>query len=222
MAGCVLVDEVPAAKPGQLVSPEAALRVRGTDHPYVSRGGCKLEAALDGFGIDPAGRICLDVGASTGGFTDCLLQRGAARIYALDVGYGQLDQKLARDERVVVVDRTNVRHLQPEQVPEAVSLVTIDVSFISLAIVLPALDAFLAPGGAVVALVKPQFEAGREAVGKGGIVRDPAWHERAVEAVCAAGEALGWHYAGRLDSPITGAKGNREFLLLFRKPRRKS
>jgi 23S rRNA (cytidine1920-2'-O)/16S rRNA (cytidine1409-2'-O)-methyltransferase len=217
MAGCVLVDEVPAAKPGQLVSPDAKVRVRGEDHPYVGRGGVKLAAALDGFGIDPAGRVCMDVGASTGGFTDCLIRRGAAKVYAIDVGYGQLDPVIARDARVVVLDRQNIRSLGRGRIAEAIDLAVIDVSFISLALVLPAVDLFLAEGAEVVALIKPQFEVGRGLVGKGGIVKDPASHGLAVERVRSSGEELGWEPCGLIESPIKGTKGNREFLIWFRK-----
>jgi len=218
MAGCVLVDEVPATKPGQVVNPEAAIRVRGEDHPYVSRGGVKLAAALDQFKIEPEGKICMDVGASTGGFTDVLLNAGAARIYAIDVGYGQLDQKIARDERVVVLDRQNIRSLKKGRIAEAIEIAVIDVSFISLTLVLPAVDLFLAHGAAAVALIKPQFEVGPKLVGKGGIVKDPASHELAVGNVRASGEGLGWRFEGLIESPIKGAKGNKEFLILFRKP----
>jgi len=218
MAGCVLVDDVPATKPGQLVGPAASVRVRGGENPYVSRGGAKLAAALKEFALDAEGRICMDVGASTGGFTDVLLKAGAAKIYAIDVGYGQLDQSVARDERVVVLDRQNIRSLKKGRIAEAIEVAVVDVSFISLAIVLPALDLFLAKGAAVIALIKPQFEVGRELVGKGGIVRDPASHDLAVERVKAAGTGLGWRFEGVMESPIKGAKGNREFLIRFIKP----
>ncbi|MBN1282857.1 MAG: TlyA family RNA methyltransferase [Proteobacteria bacterium] len=215
MAGCVLVGDVPVEKPGQQVPADAGVRVRGEDHPYVGRGGVKLAAALRGFAIDPAGRVCMDVGASTGGFTDALLQSKAAKVYAIDVGYGQLDQRVARDERVVVLDRQNIRSLKKGRIAEAIDVAVIDVSFISLALVLPAVDLFLAPGAQVVALVKPQFEVGRELVGKGGIVKDPASHGLAVEKVKATGRGLGWEFRAAMESPITGAKGNREFLVYF-------
>ena len=217
MAGCVLVDDVPVTKPGQLVYSNATVRIKGQAHPYVSRGGVKLERALRSFGLDVAGRICMDVGASTGGFTDCLLKNGAARVYAIDVGYGQLAVKLARDERVVVVERTNIRQIDPQRIPDVVEMVAIDVSFISLALVLPVLELFLARGASIVALIKPQFEVGRELVGKGGVVSDPASHELAVNKVKAAGLALGWRFEGVVDSPILGAKGNREFFIHFKK-----
>jgi len=215
MAGCVLADDVPVTKPGQQLSADAGLRVRGEDHPFVSRGGVKLARALEEFGIDVEGRICMDVGASTGGFTDCLLKANAARIYAVDVGYGQLDPGIARDERVIVLDRQNIRSLKKGKIAEAIEIAVIDVSFISLALVLPAVDLFLKRGAAVVALVKPQFEVGRELVGKGGIVRDPASHDLAVERVKATGAGLGWDLKGVIESPILGAKGNREFLICF-------
>jgi 23S rRNA (cytidine1920-2'-O)/16S rRNA (cytidine1409-2'-O)-methyltransferase len=218
MAGCVLVNEVPAVKAGQLVSADATLRVRGQDHPYVSRGGMKLARALEAFGVRPAGKACMDVGASTGGFTDCLLKQGAARVYAIDVGYGQLAHAMATDARVVVLERTNIRTLAPERIPEPIALAVIDVSFISLALVLPAVDRFLAPEASVVALIKPQFEVGRELVGKGGIVKDPASHELAIAKVRERGVTLGWRCDGIIESPILGAKGNKEFLICFRKP----
>jgi len=216
MAGCVLVNETPAAKPGQLVDPEAAIRIRGEDHPYVGRGGVKLAAALEAFGVDAKGKICMDVGASTGGFTDCLLKHGAARVYAIDVGYGQLAHAIATDPRVVVLERQNIRTIDPALIPEPIAIAAIDVSFISLELVFPHVDRLLAPDASVIALVKPQFEVGRELVGKGGIVRDPASHELAVAKVRAAGEAQGWRCAGVIESPILGAKGNREFLIHFR------
>ena len=218
MAGCVFAGQTKAAKSGQLFAADAPLEVRGEDHPYVGRGGVKLAGALDRFAVDPRDRICMDVGASTGGFTDCLLRRGARRVYAVDVGYGQLAWKIATDPRVVVIERTNIRTLAPERIPDAIALAVNDVSFNSLAIVLPAVAPFLARGADVVALIKPQFEVGRELVGKGGIVRDPASHELAVERVREAGGALGWVARGVVDSPILGAKGNREFLIHFRTP----
>ncbi|MFH0799230.1 MAG: TlyA family RNA methyltransferase [Pseudomonadota bacterium] len=217
MAGCVYVGETKAAKPGQLVDPEAKISIRGEDHPYVGRGGVKLARALDEFKVEVEGKTCMDVGASTGGFTDCLLQRGAARVYAIDVGYGQLAWKLASDERVVVIERTNIRKMPPDNIPSKIDIAVIDVSFISLSIVLPVVDTFLSAGSLVVALIKPQFEVGRELVGKGGIVRDPKSHELATERIRSAGLAIGWSYEGVVDSPILGAKGNREFLICFLK-----
>lgn len=199
-------------KPGDLVAPDTRIDVVAPE-PYVSRGGHKLAAALDALGIDPKDRVCLDVGASTGGFTDVLLQRGARRVYALDVGRGQLAEALRRDPRVVSMERTNARAITPSTLPEPVSLATIDVSFISLRLVLaPVASAFGDAGGDIVALVKPQFEAGRGEA-KGGVVRDPAVHERVVDEVAAAAESIGLRVAGRSESPILGSEGNREFLL---------
>ncbi len=215
MAGLVEVDGRTVDKPGSAVPADAALEVKGPAEPYVSRAGRKLEAALDHFGIDPAGWVCLDVGASTGGFTDCLLQRGADRIYAVDVGYGQLDYRLRRDPRVVVMERVNARYLEPDAIPESCSLITIDVSFISLAKVVPALLPFLAAGGRLLPMVKPQFEAGRALVGKGGIVRDPAVRDRVVGECVTGLAALGLQSLGQFDSPLTGVRGNRECFALF-------
>ena len=213
-AGEVLVDEVVWDKAGSKVRPEQAVRVRVVVLPYVSRGGLKLEAALDTFGVLPAGRTCADLGASTGGFTDCLLQRGAARVYAVDVGYGQLAWKLRQDPRVVTLERTNVRHLT--ELPEPVSLVVGDLSFISLHLILPAV-ARLHPDDAVL-LVKPQFEVGREAIGKGGLVKDVAARAAAVASVADAARAAGFEVAGERESPITGGKsGNVEWLLWLRR-----
>ena len=181
--------------------------------PYVSRGGHKLAHALDTFGINPAGQVALDAGASTGGFTDVLLQRGAGRVYAVDVGYGQLDYRLRQDPRVVVLDRTNLRHLQV--LPEPVDLATLDLSFISLCLVLPPVSALLAPQGRIVALVKPQFEVGKGMVGKGGVVRDPTLHAEALDRVVACARALELQFLGLTPSPIRGPAGNREFLALL-------
>ncbi len=213
LAGAVLVDDVPAAKPGQQIAPDAELRLRQSLR-YVSRGGEKLEAALDGFGIDPGGWVCADVGASTGGFTDVLLQHGAARVYAIDVGYGQLHWKLQNDPRVVVRDRTNARFLA--SLPQPVALATIDASFISLRLLLPAVCGWLGPEGQIVALVKPQFEAGRELVGKGGVIRDPKVHHRLLADLLAWAGNEGLGPQGLLPSPLLGPKGNREFLLWLR------
>ncbi len=217
MAGLVEVDGRRVDKPGTPVADDAELRVSEPERSFASRGGLKLAAALDRLGVDPAGRICLDVGASTGGFTDCLLQRGARRVYALDVGYGQLDDRLRRDPRVVVMDRVNARHLAADALPEEVSLVTVDVSFISLLKVVPALLPHLAPGGLLLALVKPQFEAGREQVGKGGVVRDEAVRRVVIAGVAEQLAALGLELEDIVDSPVHGARGNREaFALLER------
>lgn len=220
LAGHVLVDGHPVTKAGQAVDAGALITLRTPDHPWVSRGGLKLLHALDAFGIDVTGAIALDIGASTGGFTDVLLQRGAQRVVALDVGHNQLDWKIRSDPRVHVIEGANARHLTPEQLPQDARLfniVTIDVSFISLKHIFPVVPTLLAPGGHVVALVKPQFEAGRDEVGKGGIIRDDAVHARVVEDVQAAAETVGFTVAGLIPSPITGAEGNREFLLHLRR-----
>ena len=218
MAGQVLVDGVVVDKPGTRVKPDADVRLRGASSRFVSRGGEKLAGALDALGIDPAGRSCLDVGASTGGFTDCLLQRGARRVVAVDVGHGQLHEKLRADPRVRVVERANVRHLERSALgDEPVDLVVVDVSFISLRLVLPRL-AELAPRADWLLLVKPQFEVGREQVGKGGVVRDDALRQAAADEVRAAAEALGWRFAGQVDSPVPGPKGNREIFLWLLRP----
>ena len=216
LAGRVQVDGRPAEKAGSPVPADADVRVEGPEHPYVSRGGIKLAAALDAFRIDPAGLVCLDVGASTGGFTDCLLQRGAARVYAVDVGYGQIDAKLRSDPRVVLREKVNARFLSREHVPEAVGLAVLDLSFISVRLVLPAVLALLDAGARIVVLVKPQFEAGRSEVGKGGIVRSEETRRRVVADIEAFGRGLGLAVEGSVPSPIAGARGNREFLLVFR------
>jgi 23S rRNA (cytidine1920-2'-O)/16S rRNA (cytidine1409-2'-O)-methyltransferase len=205
-------------KPGDLVDPEILIEVAAPE-PYVSRGGHKLAAALDAFGVDPTGRVCLDVGASTGGFTDVLLQRGARRVYALDVGRGQLAEPLRRDSRVVSMERTNARTLTATSLPEPVSLASVDVAFISLRLVLgPIASTFGPEGGDLIPLVKPQFEAGRGET-NGGVVRDPAVHERVLREVTAAAQAIGLEAVGSIPSPILGPEGNREFLLHLRVPR---
>jgi 23S rRNA (cytidine1920-2'-O)/16S rRNA (cytidine1409-2'-O)-methyltransferase len=216
LAGAVSVDGRRVDKAGAPVEETAELAVAGPPHPYVSRGGVKLEAALDHFRIEPSGLVCLDVGASTGGFTDCLLQRGAAKVYAVDVGYGQLDATLRGDPRVVVREKVNARSLSRNDVPEPVALAVIDVSFISLRLILPAVVPLVAKDGAVVVLVKPQFEAGRSEVGKGGIVRSEDVRRRVVSEIANAGAALGLEPLGSIRSPIRGARGNEEFLLAFR------
>jgi 23S rRNA (cytidine1920-2'-O)/16S rRNA (cytidine1409-2'-O)-methyltransferase len=218
MAGQVRVEGQVVSKASANVVAGARIELEVPDHPYVSRGGVKLAHALDDFTIDPAGKRALDVGASTGGFTDCLLQRGAARVTCVDVGQGQLDWKLASDARVRVLDRVNIRLAPPDLLPERVDLVVIDVSFISLRLVLPALPPLAKPGAPVVALVKPQFEVGRADVGKGGIVRDEAARARALAEVRAAAAALGYTVGADTVSPITGGKGNVEFLLSLRAP----
>jgi 23S rRNA (cytidine1920-2'-O)/16S rRNA (cytidine1409-2'-O)-methyltransferase len=216
LAGRVLVDEQKVDKPGVSVGSGAAIRLLGDDLPYVSRGGIKLAAALDHWQIDVRGRACLDIGASTGGFTDCLLQHGAAHVTAVDTGFGQIAMKLRNDGRVQLMERTNARLLAPASLARAgaeLTFLAMDVSFISATLVIgPVLAA--APGvREAVVLVKPQFEAGREFVGKGGIVRDPAGHQVAVAKVTACFESLGWNTSGTVPSPITGAEGNQEFLL---------
>jgi len=209
-AGLVRLDGVPADRPDQLIDERQTVELVG-EQPYVSRGGEKLAAALDQFGIDVRGRRCLDVGASTGGFTDVLLQRGAASVVAVDVGYGQLAWRLRQDPRVTVMERVNIRHL--EQLPMAADLAVIDVSFISLRLVLPKVRTLLASPGDVVALVKPQFEVGRGAVGKGGIVRDPEQHGRVLSELGRFAPTIGYRVRGEMPSPILGTKGNREFLI---------
>jgi 23S rRNA (cytidine1920-2'-O)/16S rRNA (cytidine1409-2'-O)-methyltransferase len=222
LAGRVLVDEQKIDKPGTAVSGDAAIRLLGEDQPYVSRGGVKLAAALDHWPIQIAGRACLDVGASTGGFTDCLLQRGAAHVTAVDTGFGQIAMKLRNDPRVRLVERTNARFLAPTALAEAgfpvLTLLVMDVSFISATLLLEPVLAAATHLSEGVILVKPQFEAGREHVGKGGIVRDPAAHQLAIDKVAACVTVLGWRVIGTIPSPITGVEGNQEFLLYARKP----
>jgi 23S rRNA (cytidine1920-2'-O)/16S rRNA (cytidine1409-2'-O)-methyltransferase len=216
LSGGVSVDGRRVDKAGQAVEETASVAVAGPPHPYVSRGGLKVAAALDAFRLDPTGLVCLDVGASTGGFTDCLLQRGAARVYAVDVGYGQLDSKLRGDARVVLREKVNARFLSSEHVPEPVAIAVVDVSFISTRLVLPSVVPLVAKGGAVVVLVKPQFEAGRAEVGKGGIVRSDEVRGRVVSEIAEFGCGLGLEPIGSIPSPIRGAHGNEEFLLGFR------
>ena len=211
MAGEVLVDGRKAEKPGQPVAVECRLEVLARP-PFVGRGGLKLDAALDHFGILVAGRVCLDIGASTGGFTDCLLQRGAARVHAVDVGCGQLDWKIRSDPRVVVHEKLNARYLRGEDIGEPVGLAVYDVSFISVTLILPAAMPLLQPGGEMVILVKPQFEVGKGQVGRGGIVREPVLQEAACRRVNEAARQLGFE-TSIMESPILGAEGNREFLL---------
>lgn len=213
LAGVVRIDGHPAGKAGTLVPENAALTVVADDHPYVGRGGLKLRSALAIFGVDPQGRVALDVGASTGGFTDCLLQGGARKVYALDVGVGQLDWSLRSDPRVVVLEGRNARYLEAADLPERVDLATVDVSFISLGKILPALPPLLLPEAALLTLVKPQFEVGRRDVGRGGIVRDPALHRAVLASVAEAAIAAEFAVLGACASPITGMEGNREFFL---------
>ncbi len=218
MAGAVRVGDHVVDKAGTLVAADAEISVAGGDIPFVSRGGVKLAGALDALGIDVAGRRVLDVGASTGGFTDCVLQRGAAAVIAVDVGYGQLAWSLRQDARVTLIERCNVRQLTAAQLPLRPDCAVIDVSFISLTLVLPVVVGLLAPGSPILALVKPQFEVGRGQVGKGGVVRDPALHAAAVDRVRACASGLGLAVVGECPSPILGPKGNREFFLALRVP----
>ena len=213
MAGAVFSGEKKIAKAGDLLAEDAALEVRGKDHPWVSRGGIKLDHGLTHFRFDVTDAVALDVGSSTGGFTDVLLSRGAAKVYAVDVGTNQLAWKLRQDPRVIVHEQTNARNLTAEIVPEPVDIVVCDASFISLTKVLPAALVLAKPGGKLVALVKPQFEAGREEVRKGGVVRDEAVHQRVCDEAAAWATSQGWRVLGVTESPITGPEGNREFLL---------
>jgi 23S rRNA (cytidine1920-2'-O)/16S rRNA (cytidine1409-2'-O)-methyltransferase len=220
LAARVRVDGVVVSKAGHPTAADAEISLVEPDHPYVSRGGVKLAHALDLFGIDPAGRSALDVGASTGGFTDVLLRRGAAHVVALDVGHGQLDWRIRTDPRVSAIERVNARTITDGELPEGrrtFDLAVMDVSFISVRQVLPAIVPRLAPGADLVVLVKPQFEAGREEVGKGGLIRDPEVHARVVEEVAAAATALGLSRVATTESPITGTEGNREFFLHLRR-----
>lgn len=217
MAGLVFVGERKVAKPGEQVADDVAIEVRGRDHPWVSRGGIKLAHGLDHFAIDPAGAVAIDVGSSTGGFTDVMLSRGATRVYAVDSGTNQLAWKLRQDERVVVHEQTSARVLTDAHIPEPVDLVVCDASFIGLAKVLQVPLGFTKPGGWLVALIKPQFEAGRDEVGKGGVVRDPEVHARVCGEVADWLESTDWSVAGVTESPITGPEGNVEFLIAAKK-----
>lgn len=216
MAGQVLVNEQKIDKTGTQVAPDTAIRLLGGDLKYVSRGGLKLEKAVRCFNLDLTGKIAADIGASTGGFTDCALQNGAARVYAIDVGYGQLAWKLRSDERVVNMERTNVRYLEADTLPEKVDVATIDVAFISLDKVLPAVKKIIADDGIVIALIKPQFEAGKENVGKKGVVRDPQVHLTVINNVIATARKLGFKIAGLDYSPVKGPEGNIEYLLYLK------
>ncbi|MCS6815742.1 MAG: TlyA family RNA methyltransferase [Blastocatellia bacterium] len=218
LAGQVFVDGRCVDKPGKCVPEESRIEVHGPPLRYVSRGGLKLEAALHAFGVDVSGLLCLDIGASTGGFTDCLLQHGARCVYAVDVGRGQLDWKLRQDPRVVVREGVNARYLKPEDFPVRFDLITIDVSFISLTKVLPAMVPLLKSSGAILALIKPQFEVGRREVGRGGIVRDPAKHQRVIEAIRRfAEQELALRCLGVIESPLLGSEGNKEFFIYLRR-----
>lgn len=213
MSGLVYVTGQKADKPGTSFEENVDIEVRGATCPYVSRGGLKLEKALRDFGVDPTGYVCSDSGASTGGFTDCLLQQGASKVFAIDVGYGQLDWKIRSDPRVVVMERTNVRYVTPEQLGDPLDLSVVDVSFISLRIVLPVIKTFLKPDcGQVLCLIKPQFEAGKEKVGKKGVVRDPAVHKEVLDDFVALTKEIGFKILGLTFSPVKGPEGNIEFL----------
>ena len=212
MSGIVYVDGQKADKPGTAYEETVSIEVRGAACPYVSRGGLKLEKALRDFGVKPEGFVCSDSGASTGGFTDCLLQQGARKVFAIDVGYGQLDWKIRSDPRVVVMERTNIRYVTPEQLGEPLDLSVVDVSFISLKIVLPAIRALLKPTGQVLCLIKPQFEAGREKVGKKGVVREKSTHVEVLQGFVELADSLGFHILGLTYSPVKGPEGNIEFL----------
>ena len=216
MAGEVWVGAQRSDKPGGLVSVDAPVEVRGPDIPFVSRGGLKLDAALSHWAIDAQGAVAVDVGASTGGFTDCLLQRGARHVFAIDVGYGQFAWALRQDARVTLFERANIRAFDPAQLAERAEIAVIDVSFISLCLVLPAVLKLVLPGAIVLPLVKPQFEVGRSAVGKGGVVRDPELQRAAVDTVRNCGKSLSLSYYGDCPSPILGPKGNQEFFLFFK------
>lgn len=219
LAGQVLVREQRVDKPGQLIDPDAEIRIKGETPRYAGRGGLKLEAALREFNIDPVGKNCLDVGASTGGFTDCLLQHGAARVWAIDVGHNQLVWRLRQDPRVVVLEGVNARNLNPGQFPVRFDLATIDVSFISLTKILPAVRPCLTDTADCIALIKPQFEVGKGEVGRGGIVTDPAKHRRVLHEIKDAALGFGFRPVGLIESPILGAEGNREFLIHLRRER---
>ena len=216
MAGLVFVNGQRADKPGMAVSPDVHLEVRGSALPFVSRGGYKLDKALKVFPVDPIGKICLDCGASTGGFTDVLLQHGAKKVYSVDVGYGQLAWKLRTDERVVNLERTNLRYVTEEQIPEPIELAVMDVSFISIRLVIPAVHRLLVPDADYICLIKPQFEAGREEVGKKGVVRDSAVHEHVVQGILDFAQAEGFSVLGLDYSPIKGPEGNIEYICHLR------
>lgn len=218
LAGKVFSGERRIDKAGDNVAIDAPLEVRGETMPYVSRGGMKLAGALDDLAFDPAGLVVADIGASTGGFTDCVLSRGATRVYAIDVGYGQLHEKLRGDPRVVVMERTNARYLERDHLPEPIDLVLVDASFIGLDKLLPAILQIVKPGGQLLALVKPQFEVGRDRVGKGGVVRDEAAREDAIQAVIERATALGFSPRGRADSKLKGPSGNQETFVWLERP----
>lgn len=217
MEGKVLVDGAVTDKPGVNVSPGAEIRLQEEDHPYVSRGGRKLKGAIEGFGIDPTEMVVMDVGASTGGFTDCILKEGARKVYAVDVGYGQLAWRLQKDPRVVNLERRNIRYLKREEVPEEVDLILIDTSFISIEKFLSHLLGFLKRGGDILALIKPQFEVGKGEVGKGGVVRDDGLHQKVIAKISDFCCRLELRVLGVIESPLLGPKGNKEFFIYLRK-----
>lgn len=217
MAGLVMVDQVKVEKPGRPTLRSSEITLAGPPHPYVSRGGLKLKAALDFFSVDVKGLTVLDVGASTGGFTDCLLQRGAEKVVAVDVGYGQFHWRLRRDPRVMLLEKTNIRYLEPQDLSVGVHGAVVDVSFISLKTVFSPLSRLLPKEAFVIALVKPQFEVGKGQVGKGGVVRDPLLHEQVMEELSGFFERSGWTLMGQMDSPVLGPKGNKEFLVYLRR-----
>ena len=217
MAGKVAVEGKRIDKPGVQVNAEARIQLQGGDSSYVSRGGEKMEGALKAFGIDPKGMMVMDVGASTGGFTDCILQKGAEKVYAVDVGYGQLAWKLQKDARVINLERRNIRYLRREEVEEEIDLILIDTSFISIEKFLPHLLGFLKKGGAILGLLKPQFEVGRGEVGKGGVVRDKALHEKVIGRISQFSRGLGLKILGVAESPLLGPKGNNEFFIYLKK-----
>jgi 23S rRNA (cytidine1920-2'-O)/16S rRNA (cytidine1409-2'-O)-methyltransferase len=217
LAGAVLVDGARVDKAGALIDRDAEVALTASPCPYVGRGGVKLAGALAELGVDVRGLVMLDVGASTGGFTDCLLAAGARSVYALDVGYGQLDWRLRTDPRVVVMERTNIRNVGPADFPGEIDGAVIDVSFISLALVLPVVYGIVREGGVVIGLIKPQFEVGRGDVGKGGVVRDPDKHREVVERIAAVARKIGFTVAGTAESPLTGPKGNREFFIYLKR-----
>jgi 23S rRNA (cytidine1920-2'-O)/16S rRNA (cytidine1409-2'-O)-methyltransferase len=216
MEGKVLVGDVPVTKAGSMVEAGCSITLKENDIPYVSRGGVKLEAALEHFGIGLEGKTVMDVGASTGGFTDCMLKMGAARVYSIDVGYGQFDYGLRQDTRVVLLERTNIRHLERREITDEVDFAAVDVSFISLRLVLPKVREFLGQGGGILALVKPQFEATRKDVGKGGIIRDEEKRLKAVESVETAARDCGLRPVGVMRSPLKGRKGNIEYFIYMK------
>ena len=217
MAGQIEVDKVLVDKPGRLIPASSPISLKNPPSPYVSRGGLKLEAALKQFSINVTGDTLLDVGASTGGFTDCLLQRGAKRVIAVDVGYGQLHWKLRQDPRVTILERTNIRYLKPVDVENAIDGAVIDASFISLKLVVPPVSDILPKEAYIIALIKPQFEVGKGKVGKGGVVRDPSLHEEVMQDLSKFFEKLGWTVMGKMPSPLLGPKGNREFFIYLKR-----